>query len=111
LSESQEATGIARCQYCYVEPEARRVDHSVPDNEMVVTVDVAAAHREAEVMPALPAPMAAEQQCVCGHGRNAHPADGPCELCAYKGIRACGLYSSMEDAEEIRALRKLDPFA
>ena len=51
---------------------------------------------EAEVMPALPAPMAVEQQCVCSHGRNAHPADGPCELCAYKGIRACGLYSSME---------------
>jgi hypothetical protein len=40
----------------------------------------------------------------------AHPGDGPCDLCQYKGIRPCGIFSPVDKAEELKELRRHDPF-
>jgi hypothetical protein len=66
---------------------------------------------EGELVRALPAPQVEQPPCICGHKREAHPGDGPCDACQYKGIRPCGLYSPIGEAEEVRALRKRDPFS
>jgi len=95
LRESQEMTGVALCRYCYVEPEQKRIDHSIPDNELIVTV---------EAVPVQAKPIV-EQVCCCGHNRSHHVAagQGECYSCSRSEGLHCDLFSDRDEVEQVKA--------